>query len=1496
MEELIPFSSTAEVSVYGDRLTTNSNGLSFRLIVVQRTDPKTVSDIVVYYMPEDRYQEGEPINTEFGVIERFVAGTTNDAVFSTTVEINGIDGNKLNNGYILVAQYSYDRNGYSHQLDVDTGGWDYEPGQPEETESIETELNAYWDTKESVKFTLIIRNTGTKKQTITNPMLRFATVDSGSKPSGDSYPSYSAGTPPEITLSFGESQRWEGRITGLSYDREKDYYLKWIDEREKDWTKVELDDDLKFPIINSDIEGTWEDVQLLTWKFILRNIGEAPQVISNYNLELKVVVGAGESGNEAGDGVVGGTGSEVVPDNPVEQFYTYALGSPNNVTLNPGQSQTWTGEITDQTYSRKNRYYLRWKGSDEWFEVFRAAGFIPPTEDGQEPKVNPTYVTFNVKKSLTGDAPDAADRFKFVLEGDAEEEIFITGSGTASFTKLEFAERGQHQYNYTIREVKENAARCNYDPTVYKIVVTTDEIVNTKDEYNITQHILITTDEGYRSESTTTVNFTNHYDPRPAKPVEETSITINVKKEILGDTPKENEIFRYTVIGDAEEEVLTYGAGNCKFSPFKYTKAGNYTYIIQEKRGKNAFYKYDDTIFTVNVTVTEQDDGDSIKLVADVKIISTSEIDWVDTDTVVFRNTYSELKPVTVNLSIQKVIEKVGDVEVPEETYIFDMDGYAANQWSIQGAGTIELDPFVYTEPGKHNYTIKELPGENENCEYDTRVRHIAVTVVEKDLQLVATVVIDDNVNETLMVFTNVYKKNNEEEYPKDGDRLRVGKKRPMALMFNKPEDKPDYHINLAEWDINPAQEGVQLVGNKLVITKIKPNTWFIKSNYGFSSDAQRNEKFFGEIIKVSGIAALRADGTITSKLNNPWGDSGQSYYPTGLVVSLCGTDGGFLSTAYPWEMGIPGGAFKWGIEGWNYYGCVQDGDIDFYNSNVSTAGVPSWGGRYYEVGFGFFTGKEADADGYITLSTPITIEPENFASFNPTTVEGWKAYMKGILLYEKPRTFENVLMNYHLAFKETGNYQQAIQGFPPSIAEGTAYVVSERYFADEHDKISLPVPTDLEELIAKSFPMKFWVNQIDREGRPGFWDAVIKAFKKVPITLTNYASYLFPVSNIKGSYDKGGDGFVELNFDMPTHPDFKYDFINLAGIFDWNKSIDKVRFVVKHGYLTVIQNAFRQTMNALEAVEFVNESPEEMACAASQFSGAFEYCYLSEYPSGLGIYGRQTGYSEPACQISYAFHSAGFKTIGVLKQGGGRWTALTIPYCEAAFWNDSVTEILYDLDMKFVNPSEGAGNVFSCPNLVSARISGLNKGVWALAGIAHSGYTNGNLKSLDADSVNYLLNNIFDLRRNSSEQPVTNLTSCTTWAVTNGYSDFKHVEVYDNATSGTITVTGVPSGTLDIQIGSVTAFTLTIKNGSASHEIKSNGSHQIPITAGTITMTLEKEAGGVFTLFLNNPGKTEITAGLSSSTIYLPSALQSKASASALTEAKNRGWNVVFE
>ena len=91
-----------------------------------------------------------------------------------------------------------------------------------------------------------------------------------------------------------------------------------------------------------------------------------------------------------------------------------------------------------------------------------------------------------------------------------------------------------------------------------------------------------------------------------------------VQKRVTGDKPKQPTVFTFVLTADSVrcpmpegstgtvKEITITGAGSADFGTFTFTEPGTYVYTVNEKRGTVQGYVYDEEVYTVTFTVTEE--------------------------------------------------------------------------------------------------------------------------------------------------------------------------------------------------------------------------------------------------------------------------------------------------------------------------------------------------------------------------------------------------------------------------------------------------------------------------------------------------------------------------------------------------------------------------------------------------------------------------------------------------------------------------------------------------------------------------------------------------------------------------------------------------------------------------------------------------------------------------------------------------------------------------
>ena len=187
------------------------------------------------------------------------------------------------------------------------------------------------------------------------------------------------------------------------------------------------------------------------------------------------------------------------------------------------------------------------------------------------------------------------------------------------------------------------------------------------------------------------------------------------------------------------------------FGEITYNKPGEYTYEVREVKGKLGGITYSDNVATFKVTVTVKATGG---LKADVEKISG------ETE---FKNTY---KPNPDEFSVTDKITATKALTgraLKDGEFSFELvegegeDAKVVAKGTNAADGKITMGAVKYDKPGKHTYTLREVPGDaNNGITYDGKTYTIETTITDKgDGTLEAKHVLQD-ADEAK--FTNSYK------------------------------------------------------------------------------------------------------------------------------------------------------------------------------------------------------------------------------------------------------------------------------------------------------------------------------------------------------------------------------------------------------------------------------------------------------------------------------------------------------------------------------------------------------------------------------------------------------------------------------------------------------------------------------------------------------------------------------------------------------------------
>ena len=273
-----------------------------------------------------------------------------------------------------------------------------------------------------------------------------------------------------------------------------------------------------------------------------------------------------------------------------------------------------------------------------------------------------TSVLFTASKTLKERGWLPNENFTFVLTGDERNPVgtpmpdhceAVANSSHTTVTlgdnaDLTFTKPGT--YTYYITEKKESTPGLIYDTSKYKVVVTVKD--KDADGNNIGKSGMLTGSVQYfkgtlgengeytfndKPETVNIAAFTNTYTPEPATLNGEENLSVT--KKLVGREWGNEESFTFTIAaaGDnaentplPDEKTLTLtkptpdgDTATGHFGDITYTKPGEYSYTIREVQGADgtaAITQWDDSVYTVNVTV--EDNGAGKLRITDVKVES----------------------------------------------------------------------------------------------------------------------------------------------------------------------------------------------------------------------------------------------------------------------------------------------------------------------------------------------------------------------------------------------------------------------------------------------------------------------------------------------------------------------------------------------------------------------------------------------------------------------------------------------------------------------------------------------------------------------------------------------------------------------------------------------------------------------------------------------------------------------------------------------------------
>lgn len=307
--------------------------------------------------------------------------------------------------------------------------------------------------------------------------------------------------------------------------------------------------------------------------------------------------------------------------------------------------------------------------------------------------------------------------------------------GTVTFPAIDYTKAGE--YKYTVAEQEGDLSHVTYDATVHHAVVKVMDNAGKLDA--------AVTYDGDKANAPT---FTNTYTAKGSVELTATKI-VAVAPGFTHDTKLKGGEYTFE-LKDADGKVLgtttNKADGTVKFTrKFTLSNLGgaaskDFTYTIAEKPGTEPGMVYDTHALIYKVTVADDGTG---SLTATPQVTSGDKT---------FTNTYHP-KETSVTLKATKRFTG-GELAGGDFTFqLLDKDGNVIQTVQNDKDGKVAFQAISYDTPGDHDYTIKEVAGNDQTVVYDTKDVKVHIKVSDEKGELKATATYDGEAD--VPTFTN---------------------------------------------------------------------------------------------------------------------------------------------------------------------------------------------------------------------------------------------------------------------------------------------------------------------------------------------------------------------------------------------------------------------------------------------------------------------------------------------------------------------------------------------------------------------------------------------------------------------------------------------------------------------------------------------------------------------------------------------------------------------
>ncbi len=414
------------------------------------------------------------------------------------------------------------------------------------------------------------------------------------------------------------------------------------------------------------------------------------------------------------------------------------------------------GGVTYDSADRRFRVFVEDTDMDGELEISKVENMMNTvvTKNGSAYTVSASFtnsytafkgasITLPVKKTMTGNF--GLNGFTFGLfEGDGEEPLVTSSltdiNGNASFNLYFPASMVGKSYTYILREMDSGISGMEENTQEYEITFTVTD--------NLDGTVSVTADiDGEVLTDNNAPQFNNVYDPVDAQ------MLFSGSKQLTGRVQSADE-FSFNLYQAANDEFVIDGVtpietvtnshnGGFIFKPVQFDTAGVYYFVITEEKGALGGVAYDEKVYNITVTVTDNNGT----------LVATSDL----AENVIFNNVYTPA-PVEITLEGQKTLRGRDIVDGEFSFTLTDEKGVEVETATNQG-DAFKFTAITYNAAGTYKYTLTEVAGSLAGITYDSSVYEITVTVTDNgNGKLLSEIAVTkDGRDATGIVFVNEY-------------------------------------------------------------------------------------------------------------------------------------------------------------------------------------------------------------------------------------------------------------------------------------------------------------------------------------------------------------------------------------------------------------------------------------------------------------------------------------------------------------------------------------------------------------------------------------------------------------------------------------------------------------------------------------------------------------------------------------------------------------------